>query len=419
MINTSSAKYKWEVLALLWVAFLFNQADRQVFNIVLPLVKDDLKLSDVQVGAIATLFNLVYALFVPVAGYVGDLYSRKRIVVGSILFWSVATMSTGFTTGIVSLMLFRSIATGGGEAFFGPANYSLLAQYHTRTRAFAMSIHQTSYYLGIIVSGLAAAYIAERWGWRYSFFIFGSLGVVHGIVMLFRLKDKKKEDATIDPMPTKKPSLLDGFRIVYTTPTATILTIGFSALIFVLTGYLTWMPTYLYENFQLSLAEAGFHSMFYTHVFAFFGVLIAGKLSDRLAAKDKRFRIILQGLGLLLACPFILIMGNASNLLWIYIGFAGFGFMRAFFDANTYSVLYDVIPTRYHSSAAGVMIMTGFFVGSMSPIILGYIKPMLGLSFGFSLLAGVWLLGALLLFIAFRFFMNKDLARVAQLNQEL
>lgn len=419
MINTSSAKYKWEVLALLWVAFLFNQADRQVFNIVLPLVKDDLKLSDVQVGAIATLFNLVYALFVPVAGYVGDLYSRKRIVVGSILFWSVATMSTGFTTGIVSLMLFRSIATGGGEAFFGPANYSLLAQYHTRTRAFAMSIHQTSYYLGIIVSGLAAAYIAERWGWRYSFFIFGSLGVVHGIVMLFRLKDKKKEDATIDPMPTKKPSLLDGFRIVYTTPTATILTIGFSALIFVLTGYLTWMPTYLYENFQLSLAEAGFHSMFYTHVFAFFGVLIAGKLSDRLAAKDKRFRIVLQGLGLLLACPFILIMGNSSNLLWIYIGFAGFGFMRAFFDANTYSVLYDVIPTRYHSSAAGVMIMTGFFVGSMSPVILGYIKPVLGLSFGFSLLAGVWLLGALLLFIAFRFFMNKDLARVAQLNQEL
>jgi len=419
MINTSSPRYKWEVLALLWFAFLFNQADRQVFNIVLPLVREDLKLSDVQVGAIATLFNLVYALFVPVAGYVGDLYSRKKIVVGSILFWSVATMSTGLTTGIVSLMLLRSIATGGGEAFFGPANYSLLAQYHTRTRAFAMSVHQTSYYLGIIVSGLAAAFIAERWGWRYSFFIFGFFGVMHGIIMLFRLKDKKKEDVSPDAGQVKKPSLLDGFRVVYTTPTAMILTIGFSALIFVLTGYLTWMPTYLYENFHLSLPEAGFHSMFYTHVFAFIGVLLAGKLSDRLAGKDKRYRVMLQGLGLLLACPFILIMGNAGSLTWIYIGFAGFGFMRAFFDANTYSVLYDVIPARYHSSAAGVMIMTGFFVGSLSPIILGYIKPLLGLSFGFTMLAGVWVLGAILLFIAFRFFMKKDLARVALLNQEI
>lgn len=64
-------KYKWEVLALLWVAYLLNQADRQVFNVVLPLIREDLGLSDVAIGSIATVFNLFYALLVPIGGLVG------------------------------------------------------------------------------------------------------------------------------------------------------------------------------------------------------------------------------------------------------------------------------------------------------------------------------------------------------------
>lgn len=411
--NTQHPRYKWEVLALLWFAFLFNQADRQVFNIVLPLLKEDLSLTDVEIGAIATFFNIVYAVFVPVAGYIGDLFSKKWIVVISILFWSVATLFTGFASGALMLIVFRSVATGGGEAFFGPANYSLLAKYHTKTRAFAMSIHQTSYYVGIIASGFAAAYIAEKWGWRYSFFIFGLLGIVHGIIMIFRLRDKPNEEQPLGKGEVEtKPSFFDGFKIVSKTPTAILLTIAFSVLIFGLTGYLTWMPTYLYENFGLTLSEAGFHSMFYTHLFAFFGVLVAGKLSDRFAAKDKRKRLLLQSAGLILASPFIVLMGNANTLLFIYVGFAGFGFLRAFFDANTYSVLYDVIPEKYHSSASGVMIMVAFLIGSLSPVILGYLKPIVGLSYGFSILAGTWGFGGVLLLIAYKYFMAADLAKI-------
>ncbi len=115
-----------------------------------------------------------------------------------------------------------------------------------------------------------------------------------------------------------------------------------------LTGYLTWMPTYLYERFDMDLAAAGFHSMFYTHLFAFVGILIAGRISDRIAAKHPASRMAMQGIGLRAAVPFIVMMGHSSTLWIIYLGFAGFGFARAFFDANTYTVLYDVVPERYH-----------------------------------------------------------------------
>jgi MFS family permease len=404
------SKYKWEVLGLLWVAYLLNQADRQVFNVVLPLIRDDLQLSDVQVGSIATIFNLAYAFLVPVAGYVGDRFSRKWIVTISLLFWSVATMLTGFSSGIVMLILMRSMATGGGEAFFGPANYSLLSQYHDKTRAFAMSIHQTAYYIGIIISGYVAGYIGEHYGWRNAFFIFGAIGIIHGIALVFRLKDKKEVKQEKEIKENMK--FLEGFKIVFSTPTALILTLCFSGLIFVLTGYLTWMPTYLYENFGMSLSQAGFNSMFYTHLFAFIGILIAGKYSDILAAKNPARRMMMQGVGLLVAVPFIFMMGNASVLWAIYLGFTGFGFARAFFDANTYTVLYDVIPVKYHSSASGVMIMTGFAAGSLAPIVLGYLKSEFGLSFGISMLAVVWLICGLLMLMAGKLFYLKDYNKI-------
>jgi len=417
MVKSNEKRYKWEVLGLLWVAYFLNQADRQVFNVVLPLIKEDLQLSDMQVGSIATAFNLFYALLVPFAGYIGDRFSRKWIVTLSILFWSVATMFTGLSSGLITLILMRSMATGGGEAFFGPANYALLASYHKETRSTAMSVHQTAYYIGIIASGYLAGLVGQHWGWRNAFYIFGVVGVIHAIVLVFRLRDKKKVEDTIveeTKVVREKIKFTEGFRIVFTTPTAVVLTLGFSGLIFVITGYLTWMPTYLYENFNMDLAQAGFHSMFYTHLFAFFGVMIAGRLSDKFARKNPGARLLMQGSGLLFAVPFIVLMGNSNMLALIYAGFAGFGFARAFFDANTYAVLYDVIPEKYHSSASGVMIMVGFAVGSLAPVVLGFLKPLIGLSLGISSLAIVWVVCGLMMIAAYKFFFNKDYARVHQ-----
>lgn len=428
MINqqkTKNKKYKWEVLGLLWFAYLLNQADRQVFNVVLPLMKEDLSLSDFQIGMIATIFNFVYALLVPVAGYVGDKYSKKWILTLSVLFWSCATMITGLSTGVIMLIVTRSLATGGGEAFFGPANYSMLASYHKEdTRSFAMSIHQTAYYIGIIISGLLAGYIGQHYGWKCAFYVFGAVGVIHAVVMAFRLKDNKEkpEEKQSAAIPHKeKIGFFDGFKVVFSTPSALVLTIGFSGLIFVLTGYLTWMPTYLYENFDMSLTAAGFNSMFYTHLFAFIGVLVAGKLSDKLTQRwNSSVRMMMQGASLIVAAPFIVLMGNSTLLTVIYIGFAGFGFARAFFDANTYTVLYDVIPEKYHASASGVMIMTGFLIGSLAPVILGYIKPIVGLSAGISMLSVIWVVCGLLLILTAKFRFKKDYARVhgkqAQIN---
>ena len=328
--------YKWEVLLLLWMAYLLNQGDRQVFNTVLPAIREALNLTDTSVGLIATIFNLFYAAMVPVGGWAGDRFSRKWVTTISILFWSVATMFTGLATSFMWLVVLRSVATGGGEAFFGPANYSLLGQYHTDTRARAMSIHQTAYYVGVILAGWLAGLIADKMGWKYSFIIFGAAGIIWGILMILRLRDKEEtpgraaddavmagsEQASAEP----KPGFFDGFKTVFTTPTALMLTIGFSGLIFVITGYMTWVPAYLQEEFGQNQATAGFNSMFWTYVAAFVGVLLAGSLSDKLALKNHKIRMILQAAGLAGGAVFLFLMGGHPALWLLYVSFAGWGF---------------------------------------------------------------------------------------------
>ena len=420
MTKQTSSWYKWEVLLLLWMAYLLNQADRQVFNTVLPAIRDALNLTDTSIGLIATIFNLCYAMMVPLGGWVGDKFSRKWVVTIAILFWSVATMFTGLATGVIMLILLRSVATGGGEAFFGPANYSLLGQYHKETRARAMSIHQTAYYVGVILAGWLAGYIADKLGWEYSFIIFGAVGVVWGVIMAIRLKDKKddtdtkpSDSAVMSSETETKVGLLDGFKTVFTTPTALMLTIGFSGLIFVITGFMTWVPAFLQEEFGQSQAAAGFNSMFYTYVAAFIGVLLAGSLSDKFAAKSNKARMLLQAFGLIAGSVFLFIMGG-SRVLWVlYLSFAGWGFFRAFFDANTYTVLYDVTPARLHASCSSAMITTGFAVGALAPVVLGAMKESLGsLSATFPVLGVIWVVCGILMIIVSYTSYQKDYDKI-------
>ena len=409
--------YKWEVLILLWMGYLLNQADRQVFNTVLPAIRDALSLTDTSVGLIATLFNLAFAVFVPIGGWMGDRFSRKWVVTISVLLFSVATMFTGMAGTFLMLVALRSIATGGGEALYGPSNYSILAQYHTDTRARAMSIHQTAYYIGVILAGWLAGLIADKLGWEYSFLVFGGFGLIWGVLMIFRLNNKPVETSDTAASSDTKPGFLDGFKAVFTTPTAIALTLGFSGLIFVITGYMTWVPAYLQEEFGQTQAQAGFNSMFWTYVAAFVGVLLAGSLSDKFAVKDNKYRMWLQALGLVLGAVFLFFMGGDKSLTIVYICFAGWGFFRAFFDANTYAVLYDVTPPRLHASCASVMGMTGFAIGSLAPVILGALKQSLGsLSSTFTILAIIWVVCGVMMFLAANVFYKRDRERVRKNN---
>lgn len=401
-----SIPYKWELVILLWLAFFFNQADRQIFNVVLPMIRDDLGLTDAHMGLVASVLTLVYGLLVPVAGFLGDKVNKKYIIAGSLIFWSAATLFTGVSTGLIGLIFLRSIATGGGEAFYSPSANAIISENHDlSTRATALSIHQTALYIGIISSGYITGALAERYGWRETFYLFGGFGIVLGVIALFRLKDSKT--ITVNRME-ERPSVKEGLRAFFKTPTAILLAIAFAGMQFVGVGFLTWMPTFLHETFDFSLKRSGFDATFYHHIAAFFGVLFGAKFADKLALKHIRVRPFTQMIGLLLGAPFIYLMVKSDSILLVYLSMAFFGFFRGMYDSNIFASLYDVIEEKYRSSATGFMLMFAFIVGSTSPYLLGLLKPVLGLSDGLAYLSVIYILSGIIILIALIFTVRND-----------
>jgi MFS family permease len=404
-------RYKWELLALLWVAYFLNQGDRQIYSAVLPLVKLDLKLSDVQLGLVATTFTLLYGVFVPLAGCLGDFVSKKWLVFLSLLTFSVGTLLTGFSGGLVMLILFRSVATGVGEAFYYPAANALIGQYHRDTRAQAMAVHQSSLYVGIVVSSWIAGWVGELHGWRSTFYTFGSFGILLAIVIALRLRNEHEDaaDIRVEAKTIESPMQLGVLlRTILRTPTFYFLSMAFGGMVFVNVGWMTWMPTFLHEKFHLQLRDAALYAMLYHHIFAFLGVMVGGRLSDKFAARRKTIRLEVEILGLAVAAPFIWMMGACTELTLVYVALGAFGFFRGLYDSNLFAALFDVIPPRYRSSATGLMLSCAFSVGATSPILLGYVKQRVDLSIGLSSLAYVYVFSAVMIIVAHQWCFKKD-----------
>jgi sugar phosphate permease len=389
-------KYRWELLLWLWLAFFFNQADRQVFNVVLPLLRQDLGLTDVQLGLIGSLFVVANGLMVPVAGFLGDIVSRKRIVVISLFTWSLATVCTGFGASLFYFLVVRSLATAVGEAFFFPSAVAMLAARHEDTRARALSLFQTSVYCGLIASGWLGGAMAQHFGWRPVFWIFGGIGVVLAAALQLRVRD-------VPPPAHASPALLaDSARAIVSQPVARYVALASAATIFVNIGYLAWLPVYLFERFQLPLAKAGLTSMLFHHALAFAGVMLGGLLSDRFAPARPRVRMEIQAVALLAGAPFLFFLGRAATEWAAYGALAGFGFFRGLFESNLYPAFYSVIAPRYHSAASGLLIAFSFLVASGAPVLLGKVKETAGLAAGISGLSVFYVAGAMAAFAGSR-----------------
>ena len=324
----SKVPYKWELIILLWLAFFFNQADRQIFNVVLPSIRDDLGLTDANMGLIATILILVYGLLVPIAGLLGDRFNKKYIIIISLIVWSSATLVTGLSYTLVQLILLRSIATGGGEAFYSPSANAIIGEYHQETRATALSIHQTALYVGIICSGYLTGYIADLYGWRTAFYIFGGFGIILAFILYFRMKDTIVLNHSKSNHSSKKAiTIKQVLSVFFMKPTALLLTIAFAGMNFVGIGFLTWMPTFLHEKYHYSLARAGFDATFYHHIAAFIGVLLGAWIADKLASRVIGVRGLVQMTGLLIGAPFIYLIGNSDSFLIVYIALCHFWFL--------------------------------------------------------------------------------------------
>lgn len=414
----------WLLLAMFWVVYFLNHADRQIVFSVFPLLQTELDLTNTQLGLLGSSFQWVYACLVPFAGFLGDFVSRKRIIVSALLLWSLTTVSSGLASGFALLLALRAL-TGAGEAFYYPSATSIIADYHgEKTRALAMSIHQTSLYFGVVVSGTLAGYLGQQFGWRSAFLVFGIAGLAAAAMLLRFLREPRRGEAdasgsqaatprdAIELGNAAPPSVMARLIALCRTPSVLALAGSFCGMSFASVAVVTWMPAYIYGLGGFSLAEAGFHATFYHQVGAFVGVLVGGALADRFAARTVLSRPWVQAGGLLFSVPFLYWIGSASSATGLFLALGLFGIFRGIYDSNLFASLFEVVAPETRATATGLMLSLGFLVGGTSPVVIGKLSQSFGLGPSLGATSVCYLAAAVLMLANIAFWFRTDSARM-------
>jgi MFS family permease len=403
--TAANGRYKWTVVGLLWFVCLCNYADRQAIFSVFPLLKAEMHLSDVQLGYIASSFMWVYAAAAPFAGMVGDRFRRKRVILGGLVFWSLITVATALSTRYWHLVMFRALE-GLGEAFYFPASMSLISAWHGKeTRSRAMSLHQSSVYAGTIAGGAMAGYLAQQYGWRLGFFVFGSLGVALALGLLLLLKEPETAAAREEP-----PRFSGAWLEVFRNPMAVALMAVFLCANFVAMVFLTWLPSYLTRTFHMSLTMAGFSATAYLQAASVLGVLTGGMAADGWVRKDRRGRMWTQAVGLFAGVPFLLLTGWTFRVTVFVFATMGFGFFKGMYDANIWASLHDVVPPERRATAVGVMNSIGWLGGGVAPVAMASASGVWGMGMCLSATSAVYVVAGLLLVLGAARWMRKGVS---------
>ncbi|HVU89968.1 MAG TPA: MFS transporter [Pirellulales bacterium] len=375
---TGGGSYKWWVVGMLWFICFFNYADREVISVTFPLLKEQFNFSKTELGWIKSSFMIVYAVSAPFAGQVGDRVSRKLVILSGLYVWSAITGFTALCSRYWQFLFVRA-SEGLGETFYFPATMSLVSDYHgKKTRSRAMAFHQTGVYAGIIGGGAIGAWMGESYGWQTPFIFLGVAGVLLGFVLTAFIREPVRHAAELAEEETDLPKVQprpvpigDFLRYLLTTPTAIVLLIVFPSANFVAWGVLTWMPTYLHEEFGMSVTRAGITGTIYIQVASMCGAVSGGFLADFWRRFAVGGRVATQAAGLLIGAPAVYYCGvtnNADALNWAMIIF---GFCKGVYDSNIWAAIYDVIPPARRGTIVGVANFVGWMAGAGGPVLVG------------------------------------------------
>jgi MFS transporter, Spinster family, sphingosine-1-phosphate transporter len=385
----------WKTVLLLACAAALNYADRTSLSAVFPLLQAELKLSDLQLAGIGTLFLWSYALGSPGAGFLTDRLPRNRVVAWSLLAWSLVTIVTGLARTANELLATR-VVLGLAECFYLPAAVALIADHHpSASRGRALAVHLCGLNAGLVGGGALAGYLGEEYGWRIGLYFLGGVGILLSGVCFLWLKESPRGDS---PKPAPAPigpqlrGLLRQRGYVFLALQGMLISVGTWM-------FFNWMPLYFRESFGLSLALAGFSGTAVLQLSAVGGALVGGTLSDRAARRSADGRFRMMTVCYLLCAPCLLVFLSGGGMAVISTAVVLFSFLRAVATANETPAMCELIDTRDRSTAQSLMNMLNTIAGGTGVFIAGYLKADWGLS---GVFAGVALLVVIAAGLAWR-----------------
>ncbi len=381
-----SAGYRWYVLCVLTLGYIFNFIDRQVMTILLEPIKAEFGATDTLMGLLTGLaFALFYAtLGVPMAR-LADRWSRRNVLAISMAVWSGMTALCATATSFGQLALYR-IGVGVGEAGGTPPSQSLLADiFPPAQRSLAQGVLASGTNIAVLVGLFGGALLADAYGWRNVFWIFGVPGVALAVLIRLTVREPVREAQVVEEdgslwSAIQRISALPGFPAI-------ALAVGMTAV----SGYGlgVWSPSFMIRVHGLSLVDAGLYLGLIGVFGGILGTLLSAILVDRLAQQDARWQLRLPMIGVLISIP-----TQALFLLWpaehvwmlgdrpfpVALVFMFFSAIFAsFWIAPSYAAVQNLVPAHWRTQAAALLLFILNLLGmGLGPLVVGWLSDVYG-----------------------------------------
>lgn len=380
--------YALYILILLVAIISLSYADRYLFSILMPAIKEEFGASDTVLGLIAGPgFMVTFLLLSLPVARLADRWSRRKVLAICAIVWSSATAACGMAGNVTQIALSRAMV-GAGESGAMPAAQSMVASlFSEKRRSTAIGVLSASTFIGAVIGFGGGGVLAETLGWRETFLLLAAPGIPLAILLWFT--GPKRENMVVQESSEPQKSTREVLRFCWNSRALRYVSIG--AGFYTIFGYAgaIWMPSYLIRSHDMSVMEAGIWLGFGSSSSGVVGAIASGFIIDRLLRRSTRWQLMFPGVMLLISFPLTLSMMmvagglRVADMPVVALLSVANGFFSAMWLGPSLAAIASLASPKDRAQAAAIILMTVTMIGSIfGPMIAGIASEVLTPQFG-------------------------------------
>jgi ACS family hexuronate transporter-like MFS transporter len=342
---------RWRILALLFFATTINYLDRILISVLIPVIREELHLTDKDYGYLQGAFTAAYTVGFLIAGKLIDRFGTRIGYAASIVWWSIAAILHTAAGTVFSLGFWRAML-GFGEAGNFPAAIKSVAEWFPKKdRAFATGIFNSGTNIASMLGPPLFVWISSRWGWRSAFISTGSTGFLWVIVWMLYYRQPPRSVAGEDAKPAPKVTWTEALRYRETW--------GFALGKFLTDPvwwfYLNWLPLYLFDVRKFNMKEISW-TLPVIYLAADVGSVAGGWFSGVLmrrgwdTARARRVAMAVCAFSMPVAAMCAFARGPVLTIALVSLATAA----HQGWSANLFSTTSDAFPSQTVASVTGI-----------------------------------------------------------------
>ncbi len=378
----------WKIAFLFaFLALLVDGADLMLLSYSLNSIKAEFGLSSVEAGMLGSFTLAGMAIGGIFGGWACDKFGRVRIVVISILTFSILTCGLGLTHSFLEFGILRFFASLGLGSLYIACN-TLMAEYvPTKYRTTVLGTLQAGWTVGYIVATLLAGWIIPDHGWRMLFYV-AALPIIMAVLMHFLVPEPEAWQTSRTLQPSQVEKQQDSvFKTIFQDKRNRnifilwALTAGF--LQFGYYGVNNWMPSYLESELGMKFKEMTAY-MVGTYTAMILGKVLAGFMADKLG---RRFTYAFGAIGTAIFLPLIVFYNTPENILYLLVIF---GFLYGIPYGVNATYMTESFPTSIRGTAIGGAYNVGRLGAAIAPATIGFLASGGSIGLGFLVMGAAY-----------------------------